>query len=181
MLVLTLLLLNAAPPTVEESARIELEQAEAQRAVDAKYGNKKPSELTPQQTRAKIRDQAVADEKVLAGHGTTAKEWSRNALKKQRGEYAEEQRDVKALAEKKKEPAPPATAQAELPAEQVLIERAGDGPAEPDADHTAAAEADAAMNKAAPGKTPPGAMSKKPGKSRPPPAEKKKKKKTSTD
>ena len=185
MLVLTLLLLNAAP-SIGESAQIELERAEAQRAIDAKYGHKKPSELTPEQTRAKIHDQAEADAAVLEKHGTNAKAWSRNALKKQRGEYAEEQRDVKALAAKKKEAAPAATAQADLPPDKVKIERGEQPPADPDSDRAEAAEIDGLdanlTDKAHPGKAAPAlAASKKVGKTKAPPMAKKKKKKKSTE
>lgn len=185
MLVLTLLLLNAAP-SIDESAHIELEQAEAQRAIDAKYGHKKPSELTAAETRAKIHDQAEADAQVLEKHGTNAKEWSRNALKKQRGEYAEEQRDVKALAAKRKEAATAASAQADLPPPEVKIERGEQPPTDPDTDKAEAAEIDGLdaplTDKNRPGKAPPAISApKKVGKTKAPPVEKKKKKKKSTE
>lgn len=95
MLTLTLALLLHLDPS--QHAQIEFEQEQAQREVDAKYGNKKPSELTPDETRAKIRDQAQADTKVLEKFGTTPKEWARESLQRNRTQLAEQKQGVKAL------------------------------------------------------------------------------------
>jgi hypothetical protein len=103
MLALTLtLLLHTDAGAATKSAQIELEQAEAQSAVDAKYGNKKPGELTASETRAKVRDQAAADRQVLEKNGLTPKEWARDSLKRSRAEFAEEKVALKALELKKK-------------------------------------------------------------------------------
>ncbi len=83
--------------TVPQAAQIEFEQAQAQRAVDAKYGNKKPSELTSQETREKIRERTAADVKVLEQHGLEAKEWVRLQLKRDRETAAAVKSAVKAL------------------------------------------------------------------------------------
>lgn len=95
MLTLTLILLLHVDPA--RAAEIEFEQREAQREVDEKYGNKKPSELTPDETKAKIKDRADADTKVLEKFGTTPREWARESMKQNRTELAKTQAGVRAL------------------------------------------------------------------------------------
>lgn len=117
LLVLTITLLSQgadARPTSEQ-ALIEFELTQAQRAVDEKYGQKKPSELTPEETLAKIRDQAHAEAQVLKAHQLTAKEWVKASLSKSRAEYAAQKNAVTALEEKAK-------AQAEAAKSSPLIE-----------------------------------------------------------
>jgi len=98
MLVLTLtLLLHLDPPVVSRDGEIEFEQQQAQREVDEKYGNKRPADLTPDETRAKIRDQAEADTRVLAKFGTTPKEWARESLHRSRTQLAQKKADVQLL------------------------------------------------------------------------------------
>lgn len=92
------LLITFSQLTVPQAAQIEVELAQAQRAVDAKYGNKKPSELTAEETREKIGEHAGADITVLEQHGLEAKEWARLQLKRDRITAAAVKAAVKALA-----------------------------------------------------------------------------------
>lgn len=88
------------PLAPERAAAIEREQQKAQAGVTAKYGNKKPSELSQDERRQMIRDQADADRKVLEKNGVDAKTWARAQLKQDRARYAEGQQAQKALAAK---------------------------------------------------------------------------------
>lgn len=94
--------LGAEPIPPEKAAQIERAQQKAQAAVDAKYGNRKLSELSQDERRQLTRDRAEAEAKVLADNGVDAKQWARESLKKDRGAYADAKERVKALVEKEK-------------------------------------------------------------------------------
>ncbi len=90
--------LHAAPRIDSDTAAaIELEQREAELAVDAKYGHKKPSDLTSAERLAKIRDLREADQAVLDKHGVNTKDWARAAATKTRAEAADQKQAVSAL------------------------------------------------------------------------------------
>lgn len=94
--------LGAEPIPPDKAAQIERDQQKAQKAVDAKYGNKKLSELSADERRQLTKDRAEADAKVLDEHGVNAKQWARESLKKDRAQYADGKERVKALVEKEK-------------------------------------------------------------------------------
>ncbi len=142
------------------AAAIERDQAKENAAVNAKYGNKKSSELTPDERRQMIKDQADAEQKVLDKYGVSQKDWIRQQAARSR-EQSEQVRDaVKAIEEQEKKAAEKAQ-KGEAPQEiqiqrgisddkpVVLEEKAGAAPAveqglpsDFQADQAAAEEAD---------------------------------------
>lgn len=94
--------LGAEPIPPEKAAQIERAQQKAQAAVDAKYGNRKLSELSQDERRQLTKDRAEAEAKVLEENGVDAKQWARESLKKDRAAYADGKERVKALVEKEK-------------------------------------------------------------------------------
>jgi hypothetical protein len=99
---LILSLSAGADLTPEKAAEIANDQAKAQAAVSAKYGNKKSTELTPDERRAMIKDQADADRKALDKHGISVKDWARYEQTQGRADYAAQKTAVKQLQEKEK-------------------------------------------------------------------------------
>lgn len=94
--------LGAEPIPPDKAAQVERDQQKAQKAVDAKYGNKKLTELSQDERRQLTKDRAEAEAQVLDKHGLDAKQWARESLKKDRAQYAEGKERVKALLEKEK-------------------------------------------------------------------------------
>jgi hypothetical protein len=93
MLCALLLQLFAVSPA--QVADIEHDQAKANAALQLKHGNMKPSELSLDERRALIREQAAAEKQILEKHGVSEKEW---ALGKQR-QSRDERAQVKAAGE----------------------------------------------------------------------------------
>ncbi len=155
------LALGADPIPPEKAAQIEFDERKAQAEVTARYGNKQLSELSQEERRQLTKDRAAAEAKVLDKHGVDAKQWARESIKRDRGEYAEGQARVKELIAKEKAEAEAAEKAKQAPTEvQVqkgfsdenpvtLEERPGEGPSvekglpgEVTADQAAAAEQD---------------------------------------
>jgi len=65
----------------EKVARIRLEEQAALDAVNARHGNRKPSELSSEERRQVIEEQQAASTKVLEKHGVTAKEYARHTAR----------------------------------------------------------------------------------------------------
>ncbi len=84
--------------TPEKIARIRRDEQEAQRKVDAAYGNRKPSEMSNEERRQAAREQQEAAMKVMEKHGVSDKEYSRHMARMGR-----EEREAVELAEKKLE------------------------------------------------------------------------------
>jgi hypothetical protein len=97
---LVLLLLSVLPP--REIAAIERDQQKAQAAVTAKYGNKKPEELTGDERRAQARDLAEAQREVLEKHKVEAREWAVSQSRQSREDREEVKKEGQALAEQEK-------------------------------------------------------------------------------
>lgn len=102
LLSLCLALVADEPIPAEKAAVIERAQARAQAEVSAKYGNKKSTELSQDERRQMVKDQAAAEKAVLEKHDVDAKQWARESLKKDRAQYAEGQQRVKDLEAKEK-------------------------------------------------------------------------------
>ena len=102
LLTLCLALGADEPLAPEKSAAIEREQQKAQAEIDAKYGNKKPTELSREERSQRAKDLAEADKAVLDKNGVDPKQWARESLKKDRAEYAQNKQAVKDLEEKEK-------------------------------------------------------------------------------
>src|SRR4051812_9069823 len=72
---------RAEPPSPEDIAKIQHEQEKAAADVDKKYGDRKPSELSPEERRAMTKEKAAADREVLEKHGVDPKEYARASAK----------------------------------------------------------------------------------------------------
>lgn len=105
--------------TPTEAARVELEVLQSQRTVAAKYGHKKPSELTSDETKEKIRDRAEAENAVLEKHGLNAKEWARIQALKTKEARAEQHAALRALIEQHERAQQQRDASTEAPTIQV--------------------------------------------------------------
>ena len=102
LVALCLSLVADEPMAPEKSAGIEREQQKAQAEVNAKYGNKKPTELSRDERSQLAKDLANADKAVLDKNGVDPKQWARDSIKKDRNEYAKGKALVKGLEEKEK-------------------------------------------------------------------------------
>lgn len=102
LVTLCLALVADEPLTPDKAAVIERQQQKAQAEVSAKYGNKKPTELSREERKALDQDLANADKKVLEKNGVDPKQWARESLKRDRNEYAQTKAKVKELEEKDK-------------------------------------------------------------------------------
>ena len=68
----------------ENMAKIQSEQTKASEAVDKKYGNKKASELSPDERKAMSREKGEAERAVLDKHGVDSKSFARANAKMSR-------------------------------------------------------------------------------------------------
>ncbi|MDP1826915.1 MAG: hypothetical protein Q8L48_26820 [Archangium sp.] len=102
LVTLCLALVADEPIAPEKAAGIERAQQKAQAEVSAKYGNKKPTELSREERSQMDKDLAAADRAVLEKNGVDPKQWARESLKKDRAGYAQNKEMVKALADKEK-------------------------------------------------------------------------------
>lgn len=129
---------RAEPPSPEDLAKIQYEQEKAAADVEKKYGDKKPSELSPEERRAMIKERAAAEREVLDKHGVDPKEYARAQAKQSVDDRARQ----RAAAEKLKKDGDAKPAQKK---DEVIIER-GHTP-ESDAEEAAAADRAAGFNK----------------------------------
>jgi hypothetical protein len=91
---------DAIPP--DKAAAIERDQEKAQATVNAKYGDRKQSDLSPDERRAMMKESAEAEEKVFEKHGITAKDWAVNGVARSRGDQSQVAATKKDLADKEK-------------------------------------------------------------------------------
>lgn len=117
LLSLCLALVADEPIPAEKAAVIERAQSKAQAEVSAKYGNKKSTELSQDERRQMVKDQAAAEKAVLEKHGVDAKQWARESLKRDRAQYADNQQRVKDLETKEKADEEKRKAEANAPKE----------------------------------------------------------------
>ncbi|MFT3707052.1 MAG: hypothetical protein QM817_05220 [Archangium sp.] len=101
-LLIALALTADDPISPEKSAQIEIEQEKARDEVAKKYGNKSFSELSPEERKQMSKDQDEAAKAVLDKAGVDPKQWARDALKRDRNEYAQQKELVKEIKEKQK-------------------------------------------------------------------------------
>lgn len=86
----------------QRAAAIEYEQAKETAAVEAKYGNKKSTELSREERVQMIRDLAAAQGKVLDKYGVSPRDWARAQMARSREEAAQVKEATKALEAKEK-------------------------------------------------------------------------------
>lgn len=120
LVTLCLALMADEPIAPEKAAGIERLQQKAQAEVTAKYGNKKPTELSREERGQMAKDLATADKAVLEKAGVDPKQWARESLKKDREGYAKNKEMVKGLEEQEK--ADEAAKKAESPKE-ITVQR----------------------------------------------------------
>ncbi len=102
LVTLCLALVADEPTTPEKAAVIERQEQKAQAEVSAKYGNKKPTELSREDRKAMDKDLANASKAVLEKNGVDPKQWARESLKKDRADFAKTKEIVKDLEAKDK-------------------------------------------------------------------------------
>jgi hypothetical protein len=101
-LLIALALTADDPISLEKSAQIELEQEKARDEVAKKYGNKKFSELSPEERKQMSKDQDAAAREVLEKAGVDPKQWARDSMKRDRAAYAQQKELLKDIKEKQK-------------------------------------------------------------------------------
>lgn len=84
MVFTALLALGLGQFDAERLATIEREQAKETAAVQAKYGNKKSTELSRDERAQMIRDLNAAEAKVLDKYGMSQREWARAQINRTR-------------------------------------------------------------------------------------------------
>ncbi len=87
-LMLAALVCHAEDLTPAKRAKIQRDQQKAAEAVDKKYGNKKPSELSSDERKAAMQERAAAERDVLEKAGVDPKEFARSGSKMTREEKA---------------------------------------------------------------------------------------------
>lgn len=85
---LAALAVHADDLTPEKRAKLQREQQKAAEAVEKKYGNKKPSELSPDERRSQLKEKAAAQRDVLEKAGVDPKDFARSGSKLSREEKA---------------------------------------------------------------------------------------------
>lgn len=88
--------------SLEAQAQLDRDLEKASSEVSKKYEGKKSSELSQDERRQMIKDQAEAQKKVFEKAGVDPKQYEREQLKRGRDDYAKQKDMVKALAEKDK-------------------------------------------------------------------------------
>ncbi len=93
----------AAELTPELAAKIQLEQKRALEKVSQAHGNKKPSEMSKDERRQVIQEEAAAQQAVLDKYGVSAKDYARYGAKQSRRERAATQAAEEALEQKERD------------------------------------------------------------------------------
>jgi hypothetical protein len=115
--------------TPQQAAAMQAEQAKQTEQVNKQFGNRKSSELSPDERREMIRAQAEGEKKALEKTGLSAKEWARHAqsLSRENAKAVQQERqrlDAKAELDQKNQDS--AAAKAAAPKETTIVE--GEGP-----------------------------------------------------
>jgi hypothetical protein len=90
------------PLSPKELAAVDRELGKQIREVEKKYGNKKTSELTPEERRGYSRDRAAAEQKVLEKHGVDPRTYGHRIGRLSRTERDEVQAAAEELEAKEK-------------------------------------------------------------------------------
>lgn len=83
--------------TPEKRAQLQRDQAKAAAAVEKKYGNKKPNELSADERRSLTRERAEAEKEVLDKAGVDSKEFARSGARQSREDRASTEAAAKEL------------------------------------------------------------------------------------
>ena len=115
---------HAEDLTPAKRAKLQKEQQKAAEAVEKKYGNKKPSELSADERRSLMQEKAAAERAVLEKEGVDPKEFARSGMKQSREERADTDAAAKDL--DAKEAATAKDAAAKKPGKkEIVIEKNG--------------------------------------------------------
>jgi hypothetical protein len=117
LVTLCLALVADEPISPEKSAKIEQAEQKARAEVTAKYGNRKPTDMSAEERKSLDKDLADASKQVLEKNGVEPKAWARESLKRDRSDYAKTKELVKELNEKDKAQAEAAKKAASEPKE----------------------------------------------------------------
>lgn len=88
--------------TPDQRAKILNDQKKAGATVDKKYGNRKPSEMTPDERRSYAKEKADAEREAVEKAGQDPKEFARSTMKMGRDEKADTDQALKNLEAKDK-------------------------------------------------------------------------------
>ena len=116
--------------TPEQRAKLQNDQKRASAAVEKKYGNKKPSDLSADERRALAKEKSDAEREVLDKAGVDPKDFARSEARMTRQEKTATDAARKSLEEKdaagEKDGAKKASGKKE-----VVVEKGGKGAADP--------------------------------------------------
>jgi hypothetical protein len=107
----------------ERAAAIERDQAKATQAVQQKFGNRKSSELSPDERREMVRDQAEAEQKVLDKFGVDRKSWALSQARRTREEREQVKQASKALDEQEQNAAKKAAEDAAIGPKEIVVQK----------------------------------------------------------
>ena len=102
LVALCLTLVADEPISPEKSAKIEQAEQKARAEVTAKYGNRKPTDMSSEERKSLDKDLADASKQALEKNGVDPKAWARESMKRDRSDYAKTKELVKELNEKDK-------------------------------------------------------------------------------
>ena len=122
---LAALLAHAEDMPPEKRAALAHDQQKASDAVDKKYGNKKPSELSADERKSMMKEKAGAQREVLEKAGVDPKEFARSGSKLGREEKASTDAAGKALDAKDAAAAKEAGAPKAAGKKEIVIEKNG--------------------------------------------------------
>jgi hypothetical protein len=138
------LVVHAEDLTPEKRAKLQRDQQKASEAVDKKYGNKKPSELSSEERKSLMQEKQAAEREVLEKAGVDPKAYARSGSKMSREEKANTDAASKDLEVKEAAAEKDAAAKKAGGKKEVVIEKNGKSAGDPEVNE--AAEMDKARN-----------------------------------
>lgn len=124
MLALALLLTLAADElTPAKAAKVQKDRDQAMADIAKKYGNKKSSELTPDERRAMIQDQSAAETSVLEKNDVDAKDLARYEARMSKDDRAATKTERERLDKKEADDKKAAEAKAQAGTQEVQVQK----------------------------------------------------------
>lgn len=120
----TALVVHAEDLTPEKRAKLQRDQQKASEAVEKKYGNKKPFELSAEERRSLLKEKQAAEREVLEKAGVDPKQYARSESKMSREEKADTDAASKNLEAKEASDQEAAKKQSK---KEIVIEKNGQG------------------------------------------------------
>lgn len=134
---LTALVAYADDLTPEKRAKLQRDQQKAAEAVNKKYGDKKPSEMSAEERKSLMKDKAAAEREVLEKAGVDPKDFARSTSKMSREEKANTDAAGKDLEAKEAAAAKDAAAKKPAGKKEIVIEKNGKTSGDPEVNEAA--------------------------------------------